>query len=377
MSFLGTTLQMLIGPGVPLPAPPLLLEAIQRIEVHASDNDGSGFQITLRAGRTMTDIIDDPLMLLPQIRAFSRVVLTLLINAVPQVIMDGVITNIEHNPGSSGTSTISLTGEDVSVMMDLEEKSVEHPAQPEMVIAMKIIATYAQYGLIPMVIPPPSVDMPVPTERTPVQQGTDLEYLNEMAERYGYTFYVDPGPAPLVNSAYWGPPRRVGIPQRALSVNMGSFTNVNSFDLSFDGMATSRVSGQVQDRRTNTTIPVEMPAVTRTPLSSQPAWLTQSHQRVQQMRESGIDVTQAYSRAAARVDQDADRVVGARGELDANAYGGLLKPRGLVGVRGIGYQGDGMYYVRSVTHVIEDGNYKQQFILLREGTGAISPVVVP
>ncbi len=98
---------------------------------------------------------------------------------------------------------------------------------------------------------------------------------------------------------------------------------------------------------------------------------------MQQIRESGIDVTQAYSRAAARVDQDADRVVGARGELDANAYGGLLKARGLVGVRGIGYQGDGMYYVRNVTHVIEDGNYKQQFVLLREGTGAISPVVVP
>ncbi len=377
MSFLSTRLQILIGPGVPLPAPPVLLRAVQRIEVHTSDTGRSGFQITLQAGRSMTDMVDDPLMLLPQTRAFSRVVMTVLINAIPHVIMDGVITTIEHNPGASGTSTITLTGEDVSVMMDLEEKSVEHPAQPETVIALKIIASYAQYGLIPLVVPPPSVDMPVPTERTPVQQGTDLDYLNEMAERYGYTFYVDPGPAPLVNTAYWGPPRRVGMLQRALSVNMGSFTNVSSFDLRFDGMATSRVSGQVQDRRTNTSIPVEMPAVTRIPLSSQPAWLTQSHRRVEQMRESGIDVTQAYSRASARVNSDADRVVGATGEIDAIAYGGLLNPRGLVGVRGIGYQGDGMYYVRSVTHVIEDGHYKQQFALLREGTGSISPVVVP
>ncbi len=377
MSFFGATMQLLIGPGVPLPAPPLLLESLQRVEVHATDHGRSGFQMTFRAGRAVTDIIDDPLLLLPQLRPFSRVVLTVVIKAVPHVLMDGVITAIEQNPGEPGASTVSITGEDVSVMMDLEDKSVEHPAQPEMVIAAKIIALYAQFGLIPTIIPPPSVDMPIPTERTPVQQGTDLKYLIEMAERYGYTFYVAPGPAPLVNTAYWGPPPRTGVPQRALSVNMGPFTNVRTIDLHFDGLASSSVSGRVQDRRTNATVPVEMPVSTRIPLSSQPAWLAQSHRRVEQIRESGMDVTQAYSRAAARVDSDADRVVAARGELDAAAYGGLLKPRSTVGVRGMGYQGDGMYYVKSVTHVIEQGTYTQQFELSRGGTGALSPVVVP
>ena len=68
-----------------------------------------------------------------------------------------------------------MTGEDVSVMMDLEEKSAEHPAQDETIIALKLIASYAQYGLIPVVIPPVVIDPPIPIERTPVQQGTDLE----------------------------------------------------------------------------------------------------------------------------------------------------------------------------------------------------------
>ena len=71
-----------------------------------------------------------------------------------------------------------MTGEDVTVMMDLEEKSEEHPAQDETIIANLLILQYAQYGLIPTVIPPLAIDPPIPIERIPVQQGTDLQYLN-------------------------------------------------------------------------------------------------------------------------------------------------------------------------------------------------------
>lgn len=377
MSFLGTHLQVLIGTGVPLPAPLLLLEAIRRVEVHVSDAGRSGFKITLKAGRRMTDIFDDPLLLLPQLRAFSRVVLTANIGPVPTVIMDGMITSIEHNPGQAGESTVTLTGEDISVMMDLEERTAEHPAQPESVIALMIIGSYARFGLIPMVIPPPFLDAPNPLERTPMQQGTDLSYLNDMAGRYGFVFYIKPGPAPLANVAYWGPPERLAVPQRALSVHMGSFTNVLSFNLEQDGLATTSVSGSVQDRRSGETMPVEASASLRTPLAAQPAWLTQSNQRVRQFRESGRDAMQAMARAQAEIDRAADRVVSANGELDVNRYGGLLSPRSVVGVRGLGWTGDGQYYVSSVTHILERGSYRQQFNLQREGTGSLTPAVIP
>ena len=49
-----------------------------------------------------------------------------------------------------------------------------------------------------------------------------------MAQRYSYAFYIAPGPIPLTNTAYWGPPKRLDLPQRALSVNLGSDTNVDS-----------------------------------------------------------------------------------------------------------------------------------------------------
>ena len=55
----------------------------------------------------------------------------------------------------------------------------------------------------------------------------------------------------------------------------------------------------------------------------------------------------------------------------------MLKPRGIVGVRGAGFTHDGFYYVKSVSHTISKGQYKQRFSLSREGTGALSPMVVP
>jgi hypothetical protein len=45
-------------------------------------------------------------------------------------------------------------------------------------------------------------------------------------------------------------------------------------------------------------------------------------------------------------------------------------------VRGVASY-DGFYYLRQVTHHIETGKYTQSFVMTREGTESISPVVVP
>jgi hypothetical protein len=369
---------MLIGPTIPIPAPPAFLEALESVEVSHSDAGRSGFQITFRAGRSRTDVLDYALLASPLLRPFSRVVLVVTFNVVPQVLFDGVITEQQLSPSNQpGASTLTITGEDVSAMLDLEEKSVEHPAQPELVIALKIIASYAQYGLIPAVFPPPSIDIPLPIERTPVQQGTDLGYLQQMASRFGYVFYITPGPAPLTNIAYWGPPVRAGAPQRAITINMGPNSNATIPNFRYDGLATTRVAGQVQDRRLNSTVPVQTFASTRLPLVSQPAWATQTNTRTRQFRHSGLDTMQAYTRAQAETDASTDNVIRVSGQLDAARYEAILQPRGLVGLRGAGYSYDGLYYVQSVTHNIRKGAYTQNFTLTRDGLGSITPVVPP
>lgn len=377
MNLLGINLTLLIGPTVPVPAPPMLTEALQSVEVTHSDEGRSGFQITFQMGRSgPADMLDYPLLAIPLLKPCNRIILIVTLNATPRVLMDGIITNHQLSPASEpGASTLTITGEDVSMMMDMEEKSVEHPAQDETVIANKIIMSYAMYGLIPVVLPPLVIDPPIPIERVPVQQNTDLGYLNEMAQRHGYVFYITPGPAPFTNTAYWGPPERLGMPQRALSVNMGPETNVTSINFQNNALSPTLLSGEVQDRTTNQSMPVRTFASTRPPLASQPALLTQSCVRQRRFRaEAGLNTMQAFARAQGETDASTD-VVTVDGELDALRYGDLLQARGLVGLRGAGYSYDGLYYVKRVTHNIRNGEYTQRFTLTREGVGAISPVV--
>jgi hypothetical protein len=379
---LGVNLTLLIGPTVPVPATPDIAEALQSVSVTQSDEGRSGFQMVLQIGRAgPTDLIDYALLLNPLLRPFNRVILMVLFNAMPKVLIDGLITNQQFSPGNApGTATLTLTGEDVSIAMDMTRKRAEWPAMSEMVIANLIIGTYAQYGLIPMVMPPPSIDQPLPIERTPVQQGTDLEYLKTMAQRFGFVFYIEPGPAPGVNTAYWGPPKRAGLPQRALTVSQGPETNVDNINFTYNGMAPTIVDDVVQDRLTNTSLPVMTFASLRLPpLAAMPALPFQlPNVRTSLLdQSSGLSVVEAYARAQGVTDKSVDSVVTAQGELDALRYGDVLAPRGIVGLRGAGFTHDGFYYVKSVSHAISRGQFKQRFSLTREGTGAITPVVVP
>jgi hypothetical protein len=375
----GIHLTLLIGPTVPLPAPPSLADALDRVEVTHSDEGRSGFQLTFVAGRSgLADLADYSLLTLPLLETFSRVVIVVTFGAVPRVLMDGVITHQELSPSNDpGATTLTVTGEDVSVMMDLEEKSVEHPAQDETVIASKIILSYAQFGMIPLVIPPTVIDPPIPVDRTPVQRGTDLRYLIEMAERHAYVFYVTAGPAPLANTAYWGPPKRVDLPQRALSVNLGPETNLTSLSFRNNALAPTLVTGTVQDRQTNQAVPVQTFASTRPPLASLPAWLTnQPNVRRTQLQGAGLTAAQAFARAQSATDASVDTVT-ADGELDAVRYQDVLQARGVVGLRGAGFSYDGLYYVQRVTHTMSMGSYRQRFTLSREGLGSTTPAVVP
>jgi hypothetical protein len=379
MSLLGLQLTVLIGPTVPLPVPEPALEMLESVEVSHSDEGRSGFQLVFKAARSKKDFIDYLLFANPQFRAGNRVVLSTSFGAVPLVLMDGIITNHQLQPGTPGgdPASLTLTGEDVSIMMDLQEKNAEHPAQPDNLIAIKIILSYAQYGLIPLVIPPLDFDVPLPVERTPVQRATDLAYLNEIAQRHAYTFYVLPGPVIGTNTAYWGPPIRVGIPQRALTVDMGPDTNVDSLKFERNPADATTVQGSVQDRTTNQRVPVLSFLTTRPPLALNTPLLDRALTRTETFGgRSGQSASQAAGEAQARTDQSMD-VVKVEGELNTAKYGMPLMARGLVGLRGAGFSYDGLYYVKKVTHAIKQGEYKQKFTLSREGTGSTVPLVLP
>jgi hypothetical protein len=379
VSFLGVRLTLLIGSTVPIPAPPLLTENLESVEVTHTDGGRSGFQISFLSGRAgPQNVVDDPLLFSPFLRACNRVIVIVTFNVMPRVLMDGIITNQELAPGEKpGTTRVTVTGEDVSVMMDMKDESAEHPAQPDPAIVAKLILRYAQYGLVPVIIPPKVIDPPVVTERIPVQQCTDLGYIEKLGRRHGHVFFITPGPVPGANQAYWGPPKRISVPQKALSVNFGSNSNIDTISFNLDALAPEMVEGNVQDHRTNQAFPVRTFASVREPLSAQPSWLVDPCKRVSRFREATPSVASALGRAQARTDLSTDSTVTATGKLDAARYGDILQARGTVGVRGAGWSYDGMYYVKKVVHSIRRNEYMQDFTLTRDGLGSLTPVVRP
>lgn len=367
----GIRLELMAGPNVPVPLPPTLTEALQRAQVKFGENN-SGFELTFKIGKTYSGMPDFQQINNPQLKPYSRVIIIVRLNAIPYVLMDGIITNQQLSMEQDGNEILTLIGEDVSVMMDLDEKPTEHTGQPDNVIATKIISSYFKYGLVPTVIPPASINTPNPLDGLPSQQCTDLEYLITMAEKYGYVFFIIPGPVPMSNIAYWGPPRLSEVQQRPLSVNLGPETNVKSINFRNDSLKPVDVSGSIQDSSTNNVVSVTAGTSTRKQLSKYPADTSNSFKRKKHFRaKSGISTMQANALAQGIKDA-ASEVVIAEGEVDALKYNGLLVARGIVSVRGAGYMNDGLYYVKQVTHNISPGEYTQSFTLSREGVGALS-----
>src|SRR5262249_46329712 len=82
-----------------------------------------------------------------------------------------------------------------------------------------------------------------PTEEIPQKASntTDRAYLQQLADRFGYVFYITPGPTPTISTVHWGPPVRLTVPQKALSVNMGPASNVQSISFTYDALKPQEV----------------------------------------------------------------------------------------------------------------------------------------
>ncbi|MCB9765334.1 MAG: hypothetical protein H6739_36510 [Alphaproteobacteria bacterium] len=375
----GYHLTLQVGPTIPQPAPRAILEAIDSIEVRHSDQGRSGFQIVLRTGRSRTDLIDDPLVIEDLIQPFSRVRIIVTIAGESNVLMDGFITTHQFSPGATaGTGTLTLTGEDISVMMDREEWTIPWPIAPYLRV-LAILAKYAVLGVVPVAIPPTTLLAPNPIDEIPTQSNaTDRAYLTSLADLFGYVFYVDPGPATGVNTAYWGPPIRVGVPQPALTWNMGASSNVTSINFQHDPTPGTIYYGLVHTPIPGlSTLPVATVGTLRIPLSKRPS--LQNNLLYAQKKlikpEWGNDTIALLVRAQSATDRSTDTTATANGELDVFRYGGVLKARQLVELRGVGQSYDGTWYVKEVTHSIRIGEYRQSFSLAREGLGAKSDKV--
>ncbi|BBJ23424.1 hypothetical protein [Candidatus Nitrotoga sp. AM1P] len=374
----GIHLTLMIGPIVPVPVPQMVMNALDSVQVTTAAGAASGFQMSFQfssKSELNTFFIIAGAMNRGPATPPLRVMLIITLNGTPQPLFDGVMTNVEVQAGSNGApGTVTVTGEDLTKVMDmLDFSGLPYPALPIEARVALICAKYAAFGLIPLIIPVLFPDVPIPVDKIPAHKGTDLQYIQQLAEEAGYIFYIEPGPAAGTNIAYFGPEIKVGVPQPALNVDMDGLTNVENMNFSFDPTKGVLPVVFIQNQLTRFPIPIPIPNIN--PLQPPLGVLSTTLSNLKILKDTAkMNPMQAILRGLNEAKKSQDSV-SATGSINVLRYGRPLKARQLVGVRGAGIAYDGLYFVKSVTSTLKRGEFKQSFNLTRNGLVSITPRV--
>ena len=128
----GIDLSILFGPGVPVPAPRLVIDALQSVQIEENSGETqSGFELVFALDKN-TPL--NTLFLLAGGAAIPilRVALSATFNGQATSLINGVITKADLTPGSGGApATLSVKGKDLTAAMAYFDFSgIPYPAMP-------------------------------------------------------------------------------------------------------------------------------------------------------------------------------------------------------------------------------------------------------
>ncbi|MEH2090301.1 hypothetical protein [Nostoc sp.] len=371
-------IKLMIGrPLVPKPAPYEVVDALIDLEVTQQDRDRSAFQMTFSLSKELKKPSDYWLLQEGILNPPNRIIIQVIVNVKvgvnrslqQPILIDGIITNHQVVPSNKpGESKLIITGEDISVMLDLEDKNEIYPNVSDSTIVTKLLKAYSKYGLKSDVTNT-RYFTPKKEEQITTQQSTDLQFIQKLALRNSFVFEIKPDKTPGRNIAYWGEEKQKITPsQPALSMNMGAFTNVDSpINFNFNALEAIKPEASITDEKSGASISIRVPKSPGQALAKKPA----KSLRTEVLRNTNkLEKILAEKQTESFASRSREIAVTATGEVDTVRYGYVLEVRQLVGVRGVGKSYGGYYYVKQVTHRIKRGEYKQSFTLIREGQGA-------
>ena len=169
-SLLGIRLLLWIGKTVPRPAPYEVMNAFTSVEVTSDvDQPGDGFQLSFTIGKNKRG--EYSLLQSGALDLDTRVIIGVLFGVTLEPLIDGVIYHHQVSPGEQpGTSTLTVSGRDISVMLDLKEKDEPYKNQSDSTIVNKHPGRIMpRFGILPPFQVTPTTDVPSETERIPGQ----------------------------------------------------------------------------------------------------------------------------------------------------------------------------------------------------------------
>jgi phage protein D len=345
------------------PAPPAIVEAVQQIEVECSIDVASAF--TLRLGLSRTALGDwSPLesgVFRPLLEVGVRVQLG---TGLPEAILNGFVgaQQVVYSD-QPGEAALEVTGMDATMLMNLEDKVTPWQNMPDGTIAARI---FGQHRIVPRV--QTTSPVLVEPEGQTMQRGSDIRFLRRLARRNGFDCYVQPEPITGLDQGFFAPPSLTGAPLAVLNVAMGTDTNVEDFSVAYDMTRPTTVDVSGVD---SSTTPSAQPAVATSALlpaqGAEPALARLSPAPVARPAQTGLTRTGDLQTLAQAIVDRSSLSVTASGSAGEDV--GVLRPGGIVNVRGAGRELSGSYYLTRVRHTIGRDSYEQRFEAVRNAVG--------
>ncbi|MBV8582300.1 MAG: hypothetical protein JO225_17760 [Candidatus Eremiobacteraeota bacterium] len=361
------------GSGSPSAVSEDFIDALRTVTVRQVDDGPSTFQLVLDAERAAQSSAELPVISAATVAPGNRVKIGVQLYGTTTALFDGVIAHTELNyDGSGGAFSYSVIGEDLSLYMRLEEKAAEWPGRSSSQIATEIIGNYAQYGLSATVVSPSNDVTPTADQWVRQQNASDLRFLRALARPFGYIFATRPGASMDAQGvAYWGPPPRDGTPLPALTIEMGTDSNVLAIDFGYDAAAAEVYKGGSRvDADTMAASTVSSSADFSGTAFASTASLKSALLRTRRYIEPDRFGTLATAYADALAQVSARSAMRVRAVVDGLDYGTAVTPSSVIAIRGAGAMHDGLYYVERVDHTFRTGEYRMEIVMTREGTGS-------
>jgi phage protein D len=349
------------------PAPGEVLEAVKVIEVedHASMADMMRLRlaVAVREDGSGWTVLDDGLF-----TRLANLRLTVTVGTgAAQPLLDAYVVDVDTTFSSRpGGSEMVVTAMDPTVLMHLEEKVKPWPNMMDSDVASAIFSD-TDYQFTPVV---KSTNLShQENDHTLIQRGTDIQFLQQLADRNGYECYVELNSTGLVEG-HFHPPRADAQPQGTLTVNMGAATNVDQFKARYDMLGAAVAKGSTIDPDDASTQSGDASEPAQADgMGDAPAIPSERPRKVLLSQLGLAQAGEVQKYAQSLVDRSSWSIF-AEGELNTVAYARVLRAKQPVMVRGAGQQFSGRYYVERVLHTITgDGTWTQKFSLRRNATG--------
>ncbi len=344
------------------PAPAEMIAAIQSIQVedHAELADLVRIKMTVGVrpdGSGWTVIDDDTFSRLAGVSVGVRIA-----NTRETLITAYVVESSVNFSAQPGQSILTVVAMDPTVLMNLEEKVKPWPDMADSDIAAAI---FGDYGFTPKI--KDSQPARTDNEHRVIQRGTDIAFLTRLAQRNGYECYVETNASGTVEG-HFHPPEVSQQPQGVLTLNMGDATNVSAFSVSYDMLKPVTVQTKGLEIESGSDQPAGSQSQGGDALGSGASVPSDRPRKILLANTGLVKANELQTAAQAVVDRSSWAIL-AEGELNASTYGGVLRAKRPVTVRGAGRTLSGTYYVQRVLHTFSSDGYHQRFSLRRNALG--------